>query len=55
MPRQGKRCNFEMAVAEVFAFESGRTVFVGEISHGPKFIPACDCELIVANTQPQPN
>jgi hypothetical protein len=42
------RCNFEMAVEDVVAFEGGRTVFAGEISHGPKFIPACDCELIVA-------
>jgi hypothetical protein len=42
------RCNFEMAVGDVVAFEGGRTVFAGEISHGPKFIPACDCELIVA-------
>jgi hypothetical protein len=49
MPKQPiKCCNFEMIVMDVFAFTDGRSVFVGEISQGPKIIRACNCELLVA-------
>jgi hypothetical protein len=49
MPKQAiGGCDFEMAVADVFEFTDGRTVFVGEISQGPNFVRACDCELLVA-------
>jgi hypothetical protein len=49
MSKQGiKCCNFEMVVTDVFAFKEGRVVFAGEISQGPSFIPACNCELLVA-------
>lgn len=44
-------CSFEMTVEEVFAFHDGRTVFVGEITNGPKYIPECDCELLVAGVR----
>ena len=39
---------FVMAVRDVFAFENGRTVFAGKVTCGPNYIPACDCELLVA-------
>ena len=46
----GLRSNFEMALADVFAFEDGRTVFAGEIIIGPNYIPPCDCELLIGET-----
>ena len=46
----GLRSNFEMALADVFAFEDGRTVFAAEIIIGPNYIPPCDCELLIGET-----
>lgn len=48
MPQETKRCEFEMAVKDVFAFEDGRTVFAGEVTSGPNYIRSCDCELLIA-------
>jgi hypothetical protein len=48
--RETTNCDFEMTVADVFAFDDGRTVFAGEVISGPNYIPACDCELLVRST-----
>jgi hypothetical protein len=40
-------CDFKMSIADAYAFEGGRTVLVGEVTSGPNYIPACDCELVV--------
>jgi hypothetical protein len=49
MPQEARKCEFEMAVKDVFAFEDGRTVFAGEITGGPNYITGCDCELLIAD------
>ena len=38
---------FEMLIKEIFNFQDGRTVFVGDISGENKFIKSCNCELII--------
>jgi hypothetical protein len=38
-----------MTVTDVFVFEDGRTVFAGEVTTGPNYIPPSDCELLVAD------
>jgi len=48
MAHEIKRCEFEMMVNDVFAFEDGRTVFAGEVTSGPNYIRSCDCELLIA-------
>jgi len=48
MPQEIKKCEFEMVVNDVFAFEDGRTVFAGEVTSGPNYIRSCDCELLIA-------
>ncbi len=40
--------HFVMAVMDVFVFEDGRTVFVGRVTSGPNYIPASECELLLA-------
>jgi hypothetical protein len=37
----------EMLVKEIFNFQDGRTVFVGDISGDDKFIRECDCEIFI--------
>ncbi len=38
---------FEMHVEDVFHFTDGRTVFIGSITGGAKFIRRCRCELLL--------
>jgi hypothetical protein len=40
----------EITVDDVFRFEGGRTVFVGEVKQGPNYISSCDCELLLGDT-----
>jgi hypothetical protein len=40
-----------MKVQDVFPL-TGRTVFVGEVTGGPKIIRACECELVIAGSSP---
>jgi hypothetical protein len=47
MPHEARVSGFEMLVKDVFAFEDGRTIFAGEITIGPNYIRACDCELLI--------
>ena len=40
---------FSMVVKEIFNFQDGRIVFVGEVYDGPNFIKACECEIYIDN------
>lgn len=41
------RSTFVMNVHDVFLFEDGRSVFAGDVVHGPAFISSVKCELVV--------
>ncbi len=41
--------NFVMIIKEIFNFQDGRTIFVGEINDRPHHIKKCNCKLYVAN------
>jgi hypothetical protein len=41
--------SFTMVVKEIFNFQDGRVVFVGDVYDGPGYIKNCNCDLYVGN------
>lgn len=41
--------SFVMLVKEIFNFQDGRIVFVGDIYNGPSLIKDCNCDIYVGS------